>query len=59
MTMPIWIALPPEVHSALLYAGPGPGPIVASAQSWQALGASYAEEAAELEALLATVQAGP
>jgi PPE-repeat protein len=45
--------LPPEVNSGLMYAGPGPGPMLAAAAGWHAVGAELESTASGYSSELA------
>lgn len=55
IVVPIWPALPPEVASTLLSAGPGPGSLLAGAAAWAELAGQYEAAAGELNGILAAV----
>jgi PPE-repeat protein len=51
--------LPPEINSARMYAGPGPGPMLAAASAWDALGAELQSTAASYQAAISELTGGP
>src|SRR6201995_2009792 len=46
-------ARPPEINSALMYSGPGAGPMMAAAAAWNSLAAELATAAAAHESVIA------
>ena len=51
--------LPPEVNSARMYAGPGPGPMLAAASAWDGLAAELQSTAASYRAAVSELTGGP
>jgi PPE-repeat protein len=51
--------LPPEVNSARMYAGPGPGPMLAAASAWDGLAAELQSTASSYRAAISELTGGP
>jgi PPE-repeat protein len=52
-------ALPPEINSGRMYAGPGPGSMLAAATAWQSLAEELNSVAASYGSILSTLTSGP
>jgi PPE-repeat protein len=51
--------LTPEINSGRMYAGPGPGPMLAAAAAWDGLGAELRSAAASYASVISELTAGP
>jgi PPE-repeat protein len=54
-TLPIWLAMPPEINTSRLMAGAGPVPMLQAAAGWEALAISLETQADELAASLTSL----
>ena len=52
-------ALPPEINSARMYAGPGSGPMLAAAAAWDGLAAELYSAAGSYHSLVSGLASGP
>jgi PPE-repeat protein len=52
-------ALPPEINSGRMYAGPGTGSLMASAAAWQALAVELGSSGAAFQAVVTALVSGP
>ena len=51
--------LPPEVNSGLMYAGPGSGPMITAAASWDSLAAEVSSAAGDYGSVISGLTSGP
>ncbi len=51
--------LPPEINSARMYAGPGPGSMLAAAAAWNGLAAQLHSGAAAYTSVISELTSGP
>ncbi|KLO44666.1 PPE family protein [Mycobacterium nebraskense] len=52
-------ALPPEINSARIYAGPGSGPMLAAAAAWDGLAAELGSAASSYSSVISGLTGGP
>lgn len=58
MTNPHFAWLPPEVNSALIFSGPGPGPLLAAAAAWDGLAGELASSASSFSSVTTDLASG-
>ena len=54
-----FVALPPEINSGRMYAGPGSGPMLAAAAGWDGLAADLYSTAVSYSSVISGLTAGP
>ncbi|WP_040624594.1 PPE domain-containing protein, partial [Mycobacterium parascrofulaceum] len=52
-------ALPPEINSARIYAGAGPGSLLAAAAAWEGLAEQLYSESASYSSVVSGLTSGP
>jgi PPE-repeat protein len=52
-------ALPPEINSGRMYAGPGSGPMLAAAATWDGLAVEVSSAASDYRSLISNLTGGP
>jgi PPE-repeat protein len=58
VTNPHFARLPPEINSALMFAGPGSGPLRAAAAAWDGLAADLASSASSFRSVTSDLASG-
>jgi PPE-repeat protein len=58
VTAPAFFWFPPEINSALMYGGAGPGPLLAAAGAWDALAAELSAAASAFQSVISGLTSG-
>jgi PPE-repeat protein len=56
--IPAFPWLPPEINSALMFAGAGPGPLIAAASAWDALASDLSGAASSFDSIISGLTSG-
>lgn len=56
--IPAFLFFPPEINSALMYGGAGPGPLLAAASAWDGLAAELSGAASSFHSVVSELAAG-
>ena len=57
--IPAFLFFPPEINSALIFGGPGPGPLFEAASAWDGLSVDLSASASSFNTVVTDLAAGP